>query len=636
MIMPSSPSFRLRVTLRALIVSLLALFPITVFAAKDAWIEVRTPNFTVISNAGEKEARTIADQFEEIRQVFQNAFPTLRTEIGKAVVIFALKNEESLKLLLPEYWETKGHTHPAGIYVPGEAEHFVAVRTDTQGENPYEIVYHEYTHALLHLNFRDLPVWLDEGIAEYLGNTEIREKSVLIGKIDSYHLRELHENKFIPIDTLLHVDHNSPYYNEQNRTSLFYAESWVLVHYLTLDPEARQQQLLSKFLIAWAASGDQVAAAQQTFGDLKKFANRMSGYAHQDRFYVGTLNTLARGNAQGYPSRTLSPAEVEAQRGAFYVYTRRYAEAKAALDQAMQDDPELPIVHESLGMLAYYQQDWATAEKYFSRAVQLHSANYAAYFFDASCRMRRRHNNADDAESVALLEKAISMNAQFAPAYAALSSLYSTNPETHDKASAMGLKAIELEPGNLQYAVAYSFVLLNADRLADARVLAARIQAAGRTAEDRQLSQQLEQAIQSRAEYDEQVAAYKRQAEQRQQNAEQQSSLAAVVAERSGTASSTKQPIANKHDTETQYAVEGTIAAADCASGGGNVILMVNKSGMRFKIVDLTELQIAEGNKDISDHAPACADWKGRRARLYFYKLKDKEFAGELSTVQFF
>ncbi len=638
MIMPSGLSFRLRVTLRALIASLLALFSTIVFAAaNEVWIEVRTPNFTVISNAGEKECRKIADQFEEIRLVFRNAFPTLRTEIGKPVVIFAVKNEESLKLLLPEYWETKGHTHPAGIYVPGEAEHFVAVRTDTHGENPYEIVYHEYTHALLHLNFRDLPVWLDEGIAEYLGNTEIREKSVLIGKIDSYHLRELHENKLIPIDTLLQVDHNSPYYNEQDRTSLFYAESWVLVHYLMLDPEARQQQLLNRFKIAWAANGNQVTAAQETFGDLKKFANRMSGYAHQDRFYVGTLNTVAHGNAEAYPSRTLAPAEVEAQRGAFYVCTRRFAEAKAALDHAMQDDPELPVVHESLGMLAYYQQDWTAAEKEFSRAVQLHSANYAAYFFDASSQMRRRRSNADDAEPVALLEKAISMNAQFAPAYAALSSLYSTNPETHEKALAMGRKAIELEPGNLQYAVAYSFVLLNVDRLADARVMAARIQAAGRTAEDRQLSQQLEQAIQSRTEYEEQVEAYKRQAEQRQQNAEEQTSLAAIVAERSGTASATKEPVVNKHDKETQYAVEGTIEAADCGSdGGGKVILMVNKSGMRFKIVDIEELQIAEGNKDVSDHAPACADWKGRRARLYFYKLKDKEFAGELSTVQFF
>ncbi len=636
MIMPSRPSLRLRATL--FVVSVLTLLPTArLAAAKDVWSEVRTPNFTVISNAGEKEARQIADQFEQIREVFHSAFPTLRTEIGKSVVIFALKNEESLKLLLPEYWETKGHTHPAGIYVPGEAEHFVAVRTDTQGENPYEIVYHEYTHALIHLNYRDLPAWIDEGIAEFLGNTEIREKSVQIGKIDSYHLQELHENKLIPIDTLLEVDHNSPYYNEQNRTTLFYAESWVLVHYLMLDPDARERQLLTKFQNAWVASGNQITAAQQTFGDLKKFADKMGAYARQDRFYVGNFNTVSRGNARSYPSRALAPAEVAAQRAAFYVYTRRFAEAKTALDQAMRDDPELPIVHESLGMLAYYQQDWATAEKEFSRAVQLHSTNYAAYFFCASSQMRRQRTDADTTAAVGLLEKAISMNPQFAPAYAALSSRYSTNPETHDKALAVGRKAVELEPGNLQYAVAYSFVLLNVGRLADAKVMAARIQAASRTPEDRELSLQLDQAIQSRAEYDAQMAAYKRQAAQQQQTAAQRSSLATIVPGRNGTTPSAEESVVNKHDKETQYAVEGTIASADCAGGaGGKVLLMVNRSGLRFKIVDIKQLQVAEGNTDVSDHAPACADWKGRRARLYFYQLKDKEFAGELSTVQFF
>jgi tetratricopeptide (TPR) repeat protein len=638
MIMPSTLPRTLRAVLPVLVVSLLTLLPAVRFAAaKDVWIEVRTPNFMVISNAGEKEARRIADQFEQIREVFHSAFPKLRTEIGKPVVIFAVRNEESLKLLLPEYWETKGHTHPAGMYVPGESEHFVAVRTDTQGDNPYEVVYHEYTHALIHLNYRDLPAWLDEGIAEFLGNTEIHEKTVQIGKIDPYHLQELHENKLIPIDTLLQVDHNSPYYNEQNRTSLFYAESWVLVHYLMLDPDARQQQLLNKFQNAWAASGNQVAAAQQTFGDLKKFADKMSAYTRQDRFFVASINTVSRGNAPNYASRTLAPAEVEAQRGAFYVYTRRFGEAKSALDQAMQDDGNLPIVHESLGMLAYYQQDSATAEKEFSRAVQLHSTNYAAYFFDASSQMRRRRTNEDDVAAAALLEKAISMNPQFAPAYAALSSLYSTNPETHDKALAMGRKAIDLEPGNLQYAVSYSFVLLNLDLLADARVMAARIQAASRTPADRQLSQQLDQAIQSRADYDAQLAADKRQAEQQQQSAAQQTSLVTVLSERSGAAPAAKEPPVNKHEKETLYAVEGTISSAHCPSGAdGKVILKVNGSGLRFKIVDIKQLQIAEGNQNISDHAPACADWKGRRARLYFYQLNDKEFAGELSTVQFF
>lgn len=36
-------------------------------SAADNWIEVRSPHFTVDTNAGEKEARKIADQFEQIR-----------------------------------------------------------------------------------------------------------------------------------------------------------------------------------------------------------------------------------------------------------------------------------------------------------------------------------------------------------------------------------------------------------------------------------------------------------------------------------------------------------------------------------------------------------------------------------------
>jgi hypothetical protein len=33
--------------------------------AKDVWIEVQSPNFKVISDASEKEARKIADPFEQ-------------------------------------------------------------------------------------------------------------------------------------------------------------------------------------------------------------------------------------------------------------------------------------------------------------------------------------------------------------------------------------------------------------------------------------------------------------------------------------------------------------------------------------------------------------------------------------------
>src|SRR5260370_29823475 len=111
MIMPSTLPRALRAVLAVLVVSLLTLLPAVRFAAaKDVWIEVRTPNFTVISNAGEKEARKIADQLEQIPEIFHPAFAKLRTKIGKPVVIFAIRNEESLKLLLPEYCEPKART----------------------------------------------------------------------------------------------------------------------------------------------------------------------------------------------------------------------------------------------------------------------------------------------------------------------------------------------------------------------------------------------------------------------------------------------------------------------------------------------------------------------------------------------
>src|SRR6266436_2541851 len=283
--LPGKSAFRLFVRL-----ALFALGVAGSAAAKDAWIEVQSPHFKVVSNAGENEARKIADQFEQFREVFHSSFPKLRVDLGKPLTIFAVKNEDSLKTLLPGYWEVKGRIHPAGIYAPGEEEHFVVVRTNIESNNPYEIVYHEYTHAIMNLNFRGLPVWLGEGLAEFFGNSTIHEKDVEIGHVSLYHLQVLQQERLIPIESLLMADAQSHYYNEQNRASMFYAESWAIVHYLLLDPEARKRQLLFNFLSTWDASGDQLAAAQKTFGELTNFSKAMEAYTRQQPLNVTRVN----------------------------------------------------------------------------------------------------------------------------------------------------------------------------------------------------------------------------------------------------------------------------------------------------------------------------------------------------------
>ena len=82
-----------------------------------------SPHFTVISNAGDKDARKIANQFEQFHEVFHNSFPSLRLDLGRPLIIFAVKNEDSLKKLLPGYWEAKGRAHPATVGAPsGEVD----------------------------------------------------------------------------------------------------------------------------------------------------------------------------------------------------------------------------------------------------------------------------------------------------------------------------------------------------------------------------------------------------------------------------------------------------------------------------------------------------------------------------------
>jgi len=631
------------VTLFRLSLSLLVLFlilPASLSSADhfDNWLEVRSPNFIVISNAGEREARRIASQFEQIREVFHSAFPGLRNDLGKPVLIFALKNEDSLKSLLPTYWETKGHSHPAGLYVSREECDLVVVRTDVQGENPYEIIYHEYTHALFRLNFRDLPLWMNEGFAEFLGNTQIGEKQVQLGGIPRANLEILRTNKLIPIETLLQVDENSPYYNEQNRTSIFYAESWALVHYLMLDPDARNRKLLANFLAAWSASNDQIATAQQTFGDLKKFSQVMEAYARQDRFYVDRFKLSVHDDPKTYPSRSLPFAETQALRGIFFVYTQRPAEAKTTLDEALAADPHSPVVHQGLGLFAWYaKQDPQTALDEFAKAVPQTPPNYLPYYMGAMIRSRTISSGPTVADSLAALDRVIQMNPQFAPAYAVAANFYSRDPKQYNNAVKMGKQAVQLDPANLTYAISYGYVLVNIGKAADARQLAGAIEKAARAPHDKANLQELKATISSRESYDADVAAY---AAQNHANKPITVTVSPSGSSTPPTTTSNRPPLPPAppapHEHTTDYFLEGTIQKMDCTRGDASrLTLLWDKTPLKFRVGDLTKLKLSSLAPGDSSDVPPCSDWKGHHVKISFRQIDGKDFVGDLLSIQF-
>jgi len=93
---------------------------------------------------------------------------------------------------------------------------------------------------------------------------------------------------------------------------------------------------------------------------------------------------------------------------------------------------------------------------------------------------------------------------------------------------------------------------------------------------------------------------------------------------------------ANK-SSRTEYAVEGIISFVESnAASSGKVTLSVNNAGVKFQYSGLNKSYVLSTAKEDSGQAAACTDWKGGRARLYFYQTKDRPYAGELNRIQFF
>ena len=150
-------------------------------AKHETWFEARSPNFIVVCNAGEKQARKTAIRFEQIRAVFRRELELASKHQSPVITILAVKDEDSMKALLPEYW-MKGHAHPAGMFLENMNQYFATIQLDAPGSNPYNTIYHEYFHSLTAPYYPNLPVWVSEGLAEFYGNTQIGDSEVGMGR----------------------------------------------------------------------------------------------------------------------------------------------------------------------------------------------------------------------------------------------------------------------------------------------------------------------------------------------------------------------------------------------------------------------------------------------------------------------
>ena len=603
-------------------------------AARDeiAWTEVRSPNFTVVSSVGDKHGRNIAEQFELFRAVFSQIFPKTRVDLGKPLIIFAVKNEKELKELLPEYWEQKGRMHPAGAFQSGMEKLYVALRTDTAGEYPYHIIYHEYVHALMNLNADFLPLWLNEGIAEFYAHSYLANKEATLGRPSDYHLLNLRQQKLMTLEQILSATHDSPYYNENDKASVFYSQSWALTHFLMMNKASRDNHWLLKYLEKTTSGTPPLEAAQQVFGDLKAFGASFDSYVRQTAFRVLVTKPAAPIDEKTFPARALSAAEAAALLGNFYVHTQRPVEAKAKLDEALKLDPRNALAHESYGVYYLRKQDWPQAATWFEKATELDSKSFLAYYHAAVLVVQRGGFAAEFEKTERHLRRAIELNPNFAPSYANLATLYAANEEKLDEALIAAQQAAQLEPGFLGHRINVAQVLLRMKRVDEAIRLAERVSASARENEDSMMAASF---LQQAREYKESLARYeaakKAEEEYAKRRAAEAAEYEAAMAKRAQEEEAARAAAQLKPGEVAAY---GTITQATCTAPDAlQVRLLMGTATMTLRAAKRGAVEYTIGLGRPLKFNP-CEQLSGQQAQVIYRPAKLRTQPGELVRIE--
>jgi tetratricopeptide (TPR) repeat protein len=603
----------------------------------QTWIEVRSPHFVVVSDAKEKQARRVALHFELVRAVFQKSFPRARVDPVGQVTVLAARNESTLKELLPAFWEEKGHLHPSGIFVRGPEKNFVVLRVDVSSEDAYHTIYHEYVHLLVSLNVPWLPTWLNEGMAEVYGNSYIGERVVELGRPSKEHVALLRQHRLLPLDALLSIDKSSPYYNEAEKASIFYAESWALTHMLMFGDRMQHSQKLVEFLGLIGSGMDQRVALQRTFGDLKALEERLDDYVRQASMGILKFEPPHDINEDEFSVREISAAESAAVRGDFELHNGREAEAQSLLEEALRLDPNLALAHESLGFLFYQRGEKEEAAEQFEEAVKLDSRSYLAHYYNALLTIQ----NALDPESIALAEKslrrALELNPEFGYAASALAGLYVTQEHKPELALPLAEKAVQLEPSEISHYLNLGNVLLRLDRADEAEKVGQQALRVAKDARETSRAQTFLGDVQRYKEFraerkraDEESRAAREKWDRRLE--EEQKSLAEKPREEV-TVDASHAAAGDALVGNLRARVEGTIVELGCTPRGKmNLTIELPSYKLELHANDYHQIEfLAAGGKPPDSFDP-CKQMRGMKARVTY--MIDEQHAGEIVSVE--
>ena len=448
--------------------------------AADNWVEVSSPNFRVVSNNGERSARQVAWQFEQIRAGIGRGWPWAQAPLDRPMLIVGVKDENTMKLFAPAYFEPGRSIKYSSISASGWDRHYILMRADLlvdggEGINPYQTAYWTYCDLMLSSAFRyRLPIWFTRGMAAVLSNTNVTDKEVQIGRAMPYYVNELQSGGRFSLEQLFAMTRESPEFQREVERQRFDAQAWSVMHFILLgDPNAEVRQTRINALAAALMSGTPSAeAVEKVYGPLANLDTAYRTYVQRGLFRYASMKAEVNIVQKAFALRPIDPATISTIRAGYHVASSRPVEARAAIAAARQTAPDQAASYDIEGLLLERETKLDEARAAYEKAVELKSENFLTYARLANM-LQRGQGPETQATRRTLLERSVALNGEFAQSQQALANVL-LQMNLFNEAAVPARRAVDLDPamvfGRTTLATALARAGKKDEALAEAKV----------------------------------------------------------------------------------------------------------------------------------------------------------------------
>lgn len=416
-------------------------------AAQEArWTEVRSPNFRVITDAGPGRGREVALRFEQIRAVFGTLTGDQQVSLPSPLEIVAFRRTREFAQVSPIY--NGKPIKASGVFVAGDDRNFIAL--DLSVDDPWRVVYHEYAHLLMDANFARTQAWFDEGFSGYYEALEVTGRSATLGRDPARYMQRLAKARFMPVTELFAITQQSREYNEGDRRGLFYAQSWLAVHYLV---DTGKLPLANTYFELVEKDRLPVEKAiEQAFGmSAQKFDEELQDYFRSRRAQIKSIERPAGLNELGFEAKPLDGWEARAVIADMRLHHPHYAvAAEKDFQEILAARPENATAHRGLGRHHLAQGEYAKAAQHFRRAAAADATDAQVHYYLGMLAPVTGKGPEMVAEMKQALQRAIELKPDFADAYNLLAFAYGAEQDYAAAVEAMK-QAVKLAPREDKY-----------------------------------------------------------------------------------------------------------------------------------------------------------------------------------------